>query len=185
MLVMAGGRSAPGGGSDKKVGFIDESGRVVVEPRYDSARDFSEGLAFAWGGGFLGFIDRDGKEVFKINNLAVGDFHDGLASIELRAAWPPEGGYIDRSGRLAIKGRYAFVDDFRSMLPLIPHCGGASSAGRWSGEYTVSVPGRHRSRVGLRKELACDFSHTPTRKRSRRPARPRKRFSAGVRCSPA
>lgn len=116
MLVVAGGRNAPGGGSDKKVGFIDESGRVVVEPRYDSARDFSEGLAFAWGGGFLGFIDRDGKEVFKIDNLAVGDFHDGLASIGLRAAWPPEGGYIDRSGRLAIKGPYAFVDDFSEGL---------------------------------------------------------------------
>jgi hypothetical protein len=116
MIVVAGGEKTPGGRSDTKVGFIDESGRVVIEPRYDSARDFSEGLAFAWGGGFLGFIDRDGKEVFKIDNLAVGDFHDGLASIVLRAARPSEGGYIDRSGRLAVKGRYGFVDDFAEGL---------------------------------------------------------------------
>lgn len=127
MIVVPAERDAHAGGLDTKVGFIDESGRVVIEPRYASAHDFSEGLAFAWGGGFLGFIDRDGREVFNIDRIDVGDFHDGLATIRLSAAWPPEGGFIDRSGRVAIRGPYGFVDDFSEGLAGVEVTGGIVS----------------------------------------------------------
>src|SRR2546421_4929130 len=101
-------RNEPGSCCDKKIGFIDETGRVVIAPRFISAHNFSEGLAFAWGDGFMGFIDREGREVFKVDDYTIGDFHNGLAAL-------PPGGYIDRAGRLVIKG-YAFVEDFSEGL---------------------------------------------------------------------
>ena len=44
---------------NNKVGYIDKTGRVIVEPQFDKAGDFSEGLAavsiLAGGGGFMLF----------------------------------------------------------------------------------------------------------------------------------
>ncbi|MBO4698344.1 WG repeat-containing protein [bacterium] len=44
-------------------GFIDGCGRVVIEPVYDSALEFSEGLARVGKEGKFGFIDKSGKVV--------------------------------------------------------------------------------------------------------------------------
>ena len=30
---------------DDKYGYIDKTGKIVIEPRFDNAKDFSEGLA--------------------------------------------------------------------------------------------------------------------------------------------
>lgn len=105
------------GDSLNAVGFIDETGKVVIAPRFDFARDFSEGLAYAEAKGFRGFIDRRGKVVITLNadDFWVGDFHEGLAAVGPRG-WNGGWGYIDRSGRRAIKPRYWFADDFSEGL---------------------------------------------------------------------
>lgn len=109
-------RKVPGTCCDTERGFIDETGRVVIAPRFISTRDFSEGLAFAWGDGFMGFIDREGREVFKTNEIIVGGFRDGLAALR-------HGGYIDRTGRPVIKG-FGFVEDFSEGLAGVEVVGG-------------------------------------------------------------
>ena len=74
----------------QKWGFMDENCKVVIDPIYDSAHDFSEGLAavrkvvdgeYRWG-----FIDTEGKEVipFKFSK-EPGDFHDGFAYVQKRS----------------------------------------------------------------------------------------------------
>ena len=45
------------------MGFIDGCGRVVIEPVYDSALEFSESLARVGKDGKFGFIDKSGKVV--------------------------------------------------------------------------------------------------------------------------
>ncbi|HEY0003893.1 MAG TPA: WG repeat-containing protein [Pyrinomonadaceae bacterium] len=104
-----------------KLGYIDERGRIAIEPRFDSARDFHEGLAYVRRQGFRGFIDREGREVIKVDELIKADdpqakdFHEGLAAVgtrELEGRW----GYIDRSGRLVVKPQYTFADDFSEGL---------------------------------------------------------------------
>jgi hypothetical protein len=60
-------------------GYIDETGRVVVAPRYYTVADFSEGLAFVTSDDFEGFIDRDGGHVFRADYM-LKDFHEGLAA---------------------------------------------------------------------------------------------------------
>jgi hypothetical protein len=120
-------------------GYIDETGNIIIAPRFDYARDFSEGLAYVEREGFHGFIDRQGKPVINIGRLAsdfhveasgleAREFHEGLAAVGTgRWAGPPsyndnssrwEGlwGYIDRSGKLVIKPQYHFADDFSEGL---------------------------------------------------------------------
>jgi hypothetical protein len=101
-------------GVDYAMGYIDETGKVIIEPSFDAANDFSDGLAYVETKGARGFINRQGKMVIKLNRLEVADlsvthFHEGMAAAQNKVGtW----GYIDRSGSLAIKPRYWFADDF-------------------------------------------------------------------------
>lgn len=106
-------RGGTPGDADYVAGYIDETGEVIIAPRFEHARDFSEGLAYAGAKGSGGFIDRRGRVVIKVD-FSVKDFHEGLA-----AAAPARGrgwGYIDRSGRSVIKPQYQFADDFSEGL---------------------------------------------------------------------
>jgi hypothetical protein len=100
---------------DYNVGYIDETGKVIIASRFDVARNFSEGLAYVEAKSFRGFIDRRGKAVIKVGDLRTKDFHEGLAAVG-RDEPGGEWGYIDRSGRLVIKRRYSFADDFSEGL---------------------------------------------------------------------
>lgn len=48
---------------DGKYGYIDSTGKFVIEPRFNWAGEFSEGLARVGIGGKGGVIDRTGKVV--------------------------------------------------------------------------------------------------------------------------
>ena len=45
-------------------GFIDQSGEFVIEPQFDHAWDFDNGLAMVQVGDTLGYIDRSGNFVW-------------------------------------------------------------------------------------------------------------------------
>lgn len=96
-------------------GYIDETGRVVVAPRYYTTADFSEGLAFVASDDFEGFIDRDGRHVFR-TDYNVKNFHEGLAAASESGGRANVWGYIDRTGRRVIEGPYRFADDFSEGL---------------------------------------------------------------------
>lgn len=104
-------------GQDDASGFIDESGKVIIGPRYEVARDFSEGLAYVEAQDFKGFIDRFGKLVIRVDYRLTKDFHEGLAAVGTSGNGDRENwGYIDRSGKLVVKQQYAFADDFSQGL---------------------------------------------------------------------
>ena len=44
-------------------GFIDKTGKEIVEPKYDYVYDFEEGFAKVELNGKHGFVDKTGKEV--------------------------------------------------------------------------------------------------------------------------
>ena len=48
---------------DGKWGYMDKTGKVVIEPQFDGVRLFSEGLANVWIGDKEGYIDKTGKIV--------------------------------------------------------------------------------------------------------------------------
>lgn len=94
------------------IGFIDESGNMVIPPRFYTARDFSQGLAYVSSSEFSGFIDLQGKPVIKTDG-PTRDFHEGLAAVSSdERGW----GYIDRSGKLVVEKQYQFADDFSEGL---------------------------------------------------------------------
>ena len=63
-----------------KWGYIDKTGKVIIEPKFDEAADFSEGLARVKVGIFYGFIDFSGDFVIKPQFTWVKSFSEGLAA---------------------------------------------------------------------------------------------------------
>ena len=90
------------------MGFFDIHGQVVIEPGYDFASPFSEGLAvvcmgcrvrqldehFTVEGGRYGFIDRKGSLVIPVIYDFADIFSDGRARVQLNNKWF----YINKSG---------------------------------------------------------------------------------------
>ncbi len=64
-----------------KWGFMDEKGKVVIEPQYDGAGDFSEGLAWVGKGLLRGYIDKAGEMVIQPKFGWAADFHSGMAAV--------------------------------------------------------------------------------------------------------
>ena len=90
-----------------KFGFIDRRGEVVVEPRFDHAEDFSEGLAAVAVSGKWGYIDKTGGFVLGARFNARA-FDEGLAFVKV-------GGYdadaiVDVVGAFDTGGEWAYID---------------------------------------------------------------------------
>ena len=64
-----------------KYGFIDKSGKVVIEPQFDDADLFSEGLVLVEKDGKWGFIDKSGKVVIEPQFDDAEPFSEGLAKV--------------------------------------------------------------------------------------------------------
>jgi hypothetical protein len=81
---------------NKKWGFIDSTGGVVVSPKYNEVGNFSDGLARVRMGQKWGLIDKSGKEIKRPMFDWIYDFENGKAKV---IAGGSEG-YIDRNGNL-------------------------------------------------------------------------------------
>ena len=109
----------------KKYGFIDKSGKMVIELQFDWVSDFSEGLAKVEKDGKYYFLDKNGKVVFELSKydyVNVGDFSEGLALVaedgestvsNLGFIIPHKMyGFIDKSGKVVIEPQFYDVLDF-------------------------------------------------------------------------
>jgi hypothetical protein len=80
---------------DEKWGFIDRQGTIVIEPSFDAAESFSQGLAKVKVGDKWGFIDRQGAVAIAPIYDEVDSFHDDMAWIRI----DKKVGYIDQTGK--------------------------------------------------------------------------------------
>jgi WG containing repeat len=96
-------------------GFVDKTGKVVIEPKFEAAGDFSEGLAAVM---FFkppkvidyekddpyeaGFIDTTGKIVIKPQFEFYRPFSEGLAFVMIRGRI----GAIDKTGKVVIRPQF-------------------------------------------------------------------------------
>jgi len=66
------------------IGFIDNSGKVVVTPRYDITSDSREGMTMVALKGKWGVLNKEGREVVKPKYAAAtGYFSEGLAGVKI------------------------------------------------------------------------------------------------------
>lgn len=99
-----------------KWGFMDRTGRVVIEPRFEGVGDFFEGLArvsvTVGTGSKQCFIDETGKIVIPCAFDGARDFAEGLAPVRTGRLW----GYIDRTGKIAIPPQFQGAAEFSEGL---------------------------------------------------------------------
>jgi hypothetical protein len=131
-------------------GYVSKDGRMVIEPRFGTAGDFSEGLApvtitndgavSANGDELLerwspnpefpepppawGFINKKGEVVIPmIYEKALG-FREGLAPVRQNGRW----GYIDHQGCMVIGAVFVYASQFRNGVAEVVIAAGSQDA---------------------------------------------------------
>ena len=124
-----------------KWGYINQEGKVVIQPKFLSANAFSEGLAVVSVAGtteedrvfertYQGFIDASGNFVIRpvppegvteikgFETYSYDDFQDGMARIHINDATGVDG-FINREGELVIKPQYYTAGSFSEELAFV------------------------------------------------------------------
>jgi hypothetical protein len=108
----------------KRVGFVDKTGRIAIEPKFDHVREFSEGMAAfekrvngPIKNGIWGYIDKSGNIVIEPKYSQVRNFSEGLAAVITGSSRNGDCyNYIDKTGEVAIETKYNVVGDFSEGL---------------------------------------------------------------------
>ncbi len=96
--------------SGDKYGYIGviNGKKIFIEPQYDFAWDFSEGLAVIEIAGKQGFIDINGETVIQPIFDKAYSFSEGFAKIKMGGKY----GYIDKNGKIVIGVQFDDAGDF-------------------------------------------------------------------------
>ncbi len=92
---------------DKKMGFANISGKLIIDAKFDWVNDFSQGLAIVKFNGKFGVIDKKGNFVIQAKFEAIKNFKENVAAVCLNDKW----GFVDKKGKIIIKAKYDFIDD--------------------------------------------------------------------------
>ena len=99
-------------GEKGKYGYVDERGHWVIQPRFDDASSFSEGLTRVKTNGKWGFIDKRGNFAIQPRFDDASSFSEGLAKVKTNEKW----GFIDKQGDFAIQPRFDDASSFSEGL---------------------------------------------------------------------
>ncbi|MCB0190342.1 MAG: WG repeat-containing protein [Anaerolineae bacterium] len=101
----------------EQYGYVDLSGAFVIEPQFEQADDFSEGLAAVQVDDLMGYIDSSGATVIEPQFELAGPFREGLALIAVIGGDDQLSfGYVDTTGQLAIEPQFSLAGDFSEGL---------------------------------------------------------------------
>ncbi|CAL2105653.1 hypothetical protein T190115A13A_170076 [Tenacibaculum sp. 190524A02b] len=82
-----------------KFGFVDvNTDKFIINPIYNTANDFIDGLALVSKNGKYGFIDKKGKEVIPLKYNYALPFHNGLSAVTLNR----KTGYINKKNEIIV-----------------------------------------------------------------------------------
>lgn len=108
-------------GSPYTKGYVDKSGKLVIDTKASGACEFSEGLACVQTGKW-GFIDSSGQFVIKPQFDEVSYFREGLAAVTFwddSKASRHKQGYLDKTGKVVIKPQYDVAQPFSEGLAAV------------------------------------------------------------------
>lgn len=105
---------------NKKFGYIDNQGKIIIDPIYERADDFSEGYARVQltDIGKCGYIDSLGNVAIPFiydgsTSISNGyKFSEGLVAVKFNNLW----GYINYKGNEIIPFKYIFAGEFKYGL---------------------------------------------------------------------
>jgi hypothetical protein len=102
---------------ENQSGYIDTTGKLVFDRRFEIAGEFREGYAPVKVNDKWGFIDRTGSFVLELSYDVAGEFSKGMAIVGLKGRggkmlW----GWIGKSGDFVIKPIYEDALDFECGL---------------------------------------------------------------------
>ncbi|MDO4531642.1 MAG: WG repeat-containing protein [Bacillota bacterium] len=113
---------------ESKFGYVDRSGNLIVPMLYESAGNFSEGLAAVSleydytekSDGYdlhaaYGYIDRTSKMVIEAKYKDAGDFFEGVARVRTENGV----GYIDKEGKEVIPCQYKWGGYFKNGVTFV------------------------------------------------------------------
>jgi hypothetical protein len=100
-----------------------ETGSIVINPQFESAGQFSEGLAAVQMGkdenGKWGYIDKSGKFVVDPQFDYAEAFSEGLAAVRSGDEKTGRWGFIDRSGKFVINPQWDHASRFSRGLSIV------------------------------------------------------------------
>lgn len=117
-----------------KFGYADLDGNFIIEPKFDIAFPFSEGIALVKLNDEFMYIDTKGETIFKLpvniyptgiddranhrqyGNKASADFHEGLAAVQDESG---DWGYINTRGEYVIMPQFENVSYFSEGLAIV------------------------------------------------------------------
>ena len=102
--------------SANKWGYIDKTGKLVIEAVFDDVGQFSEGLAAINQNGKWGYIDRKGKMVIPIIYKSGWAFHENRARVK---PFDQPDSYIYPSGTSLASAQWSAAGDFSEGLALV------------------------------------------------------------------
>jgi hypothetical protein len=100
-----------------RYGYIDKSGKIVIDLKFGLAQDFSDGVAVVAfdihpphsGKMQYGVIDKSGRFVINPYVGVIFDSREGYLSTNFGRIGDPTVGLIDRHGRIIINGGYEYI----------------------------------------------------------------------------
>lgn len=116
-----------------KFGYKDEQGKIVIEPTYDEAFNFKEGLACVELGEQVGFINKSGEVVIPIIYDTACSFSEGLASVTK----DEKCGYIDKEGNVVFEFIYEAATSFENGISLVKKDGKWGYMDRTTGDIRL------------------------------------------------
>ena len=97
------------------MGYVDTTGAIVIEPKFEFADKFYEGYAVIKLDGKYGAIDKNGKIVIKPIYDKVWPFTDGLCRIQLNKKI----GFVDQMGEMVIPPNFSTAGGFKEGLAAV------------------------------------------------------------------
>ena len=95
-----------------KYGFIDTTGKIVVEPQFDDIWNIGNGFFVVEVNNKDGVLNKSGQIVIEPQFDNVYDFHEGLASVKVDEKF----GFIDTTGKIVIEPQFDSRGEFYEGL---------------------------------------------------------------------